>query len=182
MTEAAGFRSTLVFDAMMLNHFARAERLDVLADLLLDHDCLTTEVVREELRQGATVHPSIAGALDLEWLGVVPLDSIEALTTFAAWVDRIGSGTRDRGEASVFAAAELSRAVAISDDQEAVRVARHHGLEVHGTLWLLARACRDGKLTEIAVGNLIDLLAHHGMRLPCTGAGFGNWARQRGLR
>ncbi len=106
MTGAAPSRLKLVFDAMLLNHFTRADRLDVLSDLLLDCDCLTTEVVREELREGTTVHPELAGALDLEWLEVVPLDSIEALTTFAAWVERIGSGTRDRGEASVFAAAE----------------------------------------------------------------------------
>ncbi|WP_461119717.1 hypothetical protein [Saccharothrix stipae] len=150
----------------------------MLADLLLEYDCLTTEIVREELRGGTTAYPELAEALDLEWLEVVPLDSIEALTTFTAWVDRIGSGTRDRGEASVFTAAELAGAVAISDDREAVRVARHHGVEVHGTLWLLAHACRDGKLTEIAAGNLIDLLVHHDMRLPCTGAGFGGWARQ----
>jgi predicted nucleic acid-binding protein len=62
-----------------------------------------------------------------------------------------------------------------------VNVARHHGLQVHGTLWLLARACRNGKLTQIAAGNLIDLLVHHEMRLPCTGAGFGRWARRHDL-
>ncbi|NUT52223.1 MAG: hypothetical protein HOV94_33750 [Saccharothrix sp.] len=180
MTGAAA-GSKLVFDAMVLNHFARAERLDVLADLLLDCDCLTTEVVRAELREGAAVHPVLEDALGLEWLDVVPLDSIDELIAFTTWVERIGSGARDRGEASVFAAAELTGAVAISDDREAVRVARHHGLDVHGTLWLLARACRDGKLTEIAAGNLIDSLTYHGMRLPCGGAGFGGWAKQHGL-
>jgi predicted nucleic acid-binding protein len=166
---------------MTLNHFARAERLDVLGDLLLDYDCLTTEVVREELREGKAVHPVLDDALNLEWLDVVPLDSIEDLVAFAAWVERVGSGTRDRGEASVFAATEITGAIAVSDDREAVRVGRHYGLEVHGTLWLLAGACRNGKLTETAAGNLIDLLTHHELRLPCTGARFGTWARQYNL-
>ena len=34
-----------VIDAMCLSHFARAERLDVLRDLLVDKECWTTQVV-----------------------------------------------------------------------------------------------------------------------------------------
>jgi hypothetical protein len=70
----------------------------------------------------------------------------------------------------VFALAELRSATAITDDQEAVRVARFHGLDVHGTIWLLAGACRDGKLSQPAAVNLIDALRATGLRLPCTGA------------
>jgi predicted nucleic acid-binding protein len=54
-------------------------------------------------------------------------------------------------QVSVFAVAELRSATAITDDQEAVRVARTYGLDVHGTVWLLGGACRDGKLSETAV-------------------------------
>ncbi|MEV6156173.1 hypothetical protein AB0L53_38105 [Nonomuraea sp. NPDC052129] len=42
----------LVFDATCLSHFCRAERFDVLRDLLLGSTCLTTHVAREEIRQG----------------------------------------------------------------------------------------------------------------------------------
>jgi predicted nucleic acid-binding protein len=52
----------------------------------------------------------------------------------------------------VFAVAELRCGTAITDDQSATRVARKFGLEVHGTIWLLARAYRDGKLTGKANG------------------------------
>jgi hypothetical protein len=38
-----------VLDAMCLIHFGRAERLDVLRDLLVDKECWTTQVVLEEL-------------------------------------------------------------------------------------------------------------------------------------
>lgn len=92
------------------------------------------------------------------------------------WCGRTGPR---RGQC--FAVAELECGTAITDDQAAIRVARRYGLEVHGTVWLLARACRDGKLTEVAAGNLIDSVRDTGMRLPCTGAEFGEWARARGL-
>jgi len=51
--------SVLVFDATCLSHFARAERLDVLRDLLVDKECWTTRVVLEEVRHGVTAHPSL---------------------------------------------------------------------------------------------------------------------------
>lgn len=45
-------RPRLVLDATCLSHFARAERLDVLRDLLVDKECWTTRVVLEELDKG----------------------------------------------------------------------------------------------------------------------------------
>lgn len=86
-----------------------------------------------------------------------------------------------RGEASVFAAAEQQGATAITDDRRAAQVGRFHGLDVHGSIWLLAGACRDGKLTLGGTGALIDALRATGHRLPCTGAGFAGYARQYGL-
>lgn len=116
-----------------------------------------------------------------DWLAVTPLDTLDELRTFATWAERIGSGERDQGEASVFAVAELRSATAITDDREAVRVARTYGLDVHGTIWLLSGACRDGKLSEPAAGNLLDALRATGLRLPCTGTEFPSYARQYGL-
>ncbi|WP_433515741.1 hypothetical protein ACQP2T_09175 [Nonomuraea sp. CA-143628] len=167
----------LVFDATCLSHFCRAERFDVLRDLLLGSTCLTTHVVREEIRQGLTIYPALRSALDADWLGIARLDSFEELQCFARWVRRIGSSDRDRGEASVFSAAELSGGIAITDDREAVQVGRTHGLKVHGTIWLLANARRDGKLTDVSAGNLIDALRATSMRLPCSGSTFGAYIR-----
>ena len=81
----------------------------------------------------------------------------------------------------MFAAAELRSATAITDDQAAVRVARTYGLDVHGTIWLLAGACRDGKLSESAAGNLVDALRATGLRLPLHGRRVPGYARQHGL-
>ncbi|MBF8193732.1 hypothetical protein ITP53_50260 [Nonomuraea sp. K274] len=118
--------------------------------------------------------------LDADWLGLARLDSLEEIKCFAKWAQRIGSSERDLGEASVFSATELSRGIAITDDREAVAVGRAHGLEVHGTVWLLACAVQDGKLNEVAAGNIVDGLSATGMRLPCTGSTFGPYVRRNG--
>ncbi|GGO29568.1 hypothetical protein [Microbispora bryophytorum] len=167
-----------VFDAMCLNHFARAERLDVLRDLLAGDTSVTTHVVREELRAGVQEHPLLRTVLDTDWLGLARLDSFDEIRCFAKWTQRIGCSERDWGEASVFAAADLFHGVAITDDREAVAVGRAHGLEVHGTVWLLARACFKGKLNDVAAGNIVDALRATGMRLPCSGSTFGSFVRR----
>jgi predicted nucleic acid-binding protein len=178
---SVAIRPVWVLDAMSLIHFGRADRLAVLRDLLVDKECWTTQVVVQELSQGAAAHPAMRDVGDADWLKVAQLDSLEEIKLFAQWVRRLGSGERDLGEASVFAAAEIRSATAITDDQAAVRVARTYGLNVHGTIWLLADACRDGKHSEPAAGSLIDVLRATGLRLPCTGAEFPAYARQHGL-
>ena len=108
MTEQASALSPVwVLDAMCLSHFARAERLDVLRDLLVDKECWTTQVVLEEIRQGAAIHLALRDALAADWLRVAQLDTLGEVRLFAVWAGRLGSGERDLGEASVFAAAEL---------------------------------------------------------------------------
>jgi len=179
--QVAAVNPVWVLDAMCLSHFGRAERLDVLRGLLVDKECWTTQVVLEELNQGADAHPVLRDVLAGDWLKVAQLDTLDEIRLFAKWAGRLGSGERDLGEASVFAAAELRAATAITDDQGAVRVARTYGLDVHGTIWLLAGTCRDGKLSEPAARNLVDALRATGLRLPCTGGEFPTYARQHGL-
>jgi predicted nucleic acid-binding protein len=176
-----GRERRLVFDTMVLNHFAIADRLDVLADLVAGRPCATTTVVWEELRVGAASRPELAAVSQLEWLQLVPLDRLEEVMRFAAWVRRLGTGGRDMGEASVFAVAEMYGDIALTDDRDATRVGRRYGLEVHGTIWLLAGACRAGKLTEANASTLIDMLRQTGHRLPCTGSEFPSFARRFNL-
>lgn len=166
---------------MCLSHFARADRLDVLRDLLVERACWTTTVVRSELAIGATHHPSIGQALAVDWMQVASLDELTDLSCFVKWATRLGSGRRDLGEASVLAAAELRSGIAVTDDREATKVARRYGAEVHGTVWLLAAACRDGKLTTVAAGSIVDVLHRQGARLGCTGTEFPDFAFRHGL-
>jgi predicted nucleic acid-binding protein len=171
----------LVLDTMCLSHFALIERLDVLGELLGTRECWTTAVVKEEISRGVGQHPLLRNALDLPWLHVKALDELSEIQLFVKWSRAIGTSDRDHGEASVFAASEVLDGVALTDDRQATKVARARGLEVHGTIWLLAQLCRDGKLPEAGAGNLIDMLRDSNMRLPCTGSGFSAYARSYGL-
>lgn len=171
----------LVLDTMFLSHFALIERLDVLGELLSSGPCWTTAMVKDELGDGVEEHPLLRNALDLPWLQVAPLEDLHEILLFSRWSRLIGTTKRDHGEASVFAASELLGGIALTDDRYATKVARANGLEVHGTIWLLAQLCRNGKIVEAGAGNLIDMLRDSGMRLPCTGSQFGSFARKHGL-
>jgi predicted nucleic acid-binding protein len=171
----------LVLDATCLSHFARADRLDVLRDLLVGRRCWTTETVLAELHHGIADYPLLGNVSGQEWLLVAGLDSLAEIRLYDTWLKRVGSAGRDQGEASVFATAERRAATAITDDRRATRVGRFYVLDVHGTIWLLAGACREGKLTVAGTGNLIDALRATGHRLPCTGAGFPAYAHRHGL-
>jgi hypothetical protein len=57
VTSPSAVPAPLVLDATCLSHFARADRLDVLRDLLLGKDCWTTETVLAELNQGIADYP-----------------------------------------------------------------------------------------------------------------------------
>ncbi|MDG4769425.1 hypothetical protein [Solwaraspora sp. WMMD792] len=173
--------SVLVLDAMLLHHFALADRLEVLRDLLMDADCWTTQVVMEELRSGAVNRPELMAACEVDWLKRAQLDTLDEIRCFTVWVKRLGAEERNLGEASVLAAAELRRGIAITDDRQATKVARAYRAEVHGTIWLLAAACRTGKQTEVGAGNLIDALRATSARLPCSGADFSAYARRHHL-
>lgn len=171
----------LILDTMCLSHFALIERLDVLGELLSGGECWTTAIVKDELSRGVEDHPLLRNALDLPWLQVAALDELTEIQLFAKWSRLIGTTDRDHGEASIFAVSELLDGIALTDDQKATRVARASGLDVHGTIWLLAQLCREGKILEAGAGNLIDMLRDSGMRLPCSGSQFGSWATAHGL-
>ncbi|WP_329787627.1 hypothetical protein V1227_23020 [Lentzea sp. DG1S-22] len=171
----------LVLDTMCLSHFALIERLDVLGEFLSGKECWTTAIVKGEMANGVQDRPLLRNALDLPWLHVAALDDLNEIQLFAKWSRLIGTTERDHGEASVFAVSELLGGIALTDDQKATKVARANGLDVHGTVWLLAQLCREGKIAESGAGNLIDMLRDSGMRLPCTGAQFTSFATQHGL-
>lgn len=171
----------LVLDTPPLHHFALADRLDQLHDLLIDWEPWSTTVVMGELKERAARldEPRLLRAVTVDWLHIGSLDdSMDELRNFIGWARLVGDQKdRNLGEASVFALAELRSATAITDDDDAKRVAKRHGLEIHGTLWLLAAACRNGKMTETGAANLVELLRSTGHILPCTGPEFPGWCR-----
>lgn len=180
MNEAAD-RAGIVFDTTCLSHFARIDRIDLLGDLLKKDKCHLPSTVREEILIGVPDHPHLRQVLELEWLVPYPFDTLDRLLLLDKWAGRVVANDRNWGEAGVLAAAEDLAATALIDDRSATRTGLAYNIDVHGTLWLLAEACKDGRLTEALAMTLVDDLGREGMRLPATGAQFPRWARSNGL-
>jgi predicted nucleic acid-binding protein len=181
MSNAPINQHSFVFDTSVLSAFAEAERLDVLGSLIAGTSCHLTDIVQDEIQRGSITRPQLSAVENAEWLQRGSLATDEELRAYLRWVERVGAGEHDQGEASIFAFAEVWSMTAIIDDGPATRVARAHGLDVHGSLWLIAGFVRDGKLTEHAASGLIDALRAVGSRLPCTGSQFPAWARAHDL-
>lgn len=161
-----------VWDASPLVHASRIDRLDVLGDLASApaggrQHVTTSAVAQEVVRQGGEV-PS--------WLVVVHVDGIGELFALGQWVGRVATSSHSQGEASVLAWAEVHGALALIDDSDARRVARQHGLEVHGLLWVAAQAVLDGRWSVAGVSGLLDHLLASGARYPFESGGFAEWA------
>jgi hypothetical protein len=82
--QAAVVNEVWVLDAMCLSHFARADRLDVLRDLLVDKECWTTQVVLEEVSRGVAAHPALNNVLAADWLKIAQLDTLNEIRHFAS--------------------------------------------------------------------------------------------------
>jgi len=176
------YLSTVVIDATLLNHSARADNLDLLGEYLKGYSCWTTSVVVAELQAGYSVQPKLRCIEDASWLECDRLDSIEGISCYSKWLRRVGSQPgRNQGEASIFASAELKNGMAITDDRESMAVARSYSLPAHGTLWLLNKLWNDGVINYAEASSFIDALRAHGARLPCGGSDFYAWCVERNL-
>ena len=169
----------LVWDSSALHHFAKTDRVDVLAQLARPFHNVSTRVVMSELQD----YGLAATVLDPGWLEVVPLDGLHELRAFVEWSQRFGlNSAQDAGEATVLAWAQVHRAVAMVDDGDARRSGQGAGLTVHGTLWLLAQAVRSGVETPSSVAGLLRVLQGSGARYPAEAVlDFSQWALRQGL-
>lgn len=172
---------TLVFDNTPLSHFARAGRVGELEQLSKDHRRVTTQAVHDELARAVHSYPAIATVLDASWLEVVSGGSLAELHAFAEYARRLGAGDRNIGEASVLAWAEVNAAIAIVDERAGWNHGRERGVEVHGTLWLIAEGYLAGELDESSAESLVDALRDTEAWFPCSGTTYFEWARMEGL-
>ena len=163
----------LVFDSAPLSCFARAGQLPLLERLTEGFTRVTTQAVLDELRDGAGEYPALRAALELPWLRIESLGSLEEMKLFAAYLQPLGAGKHNIGEATVLAWAEAHRAIAFTDDELAVQIARRRGVDVKRTLALVARGVRQGLLQEAEAQVLIDELLLADARFPCLGQAAG---------
>lgn len=153
-----------IWDASALHHAAVADRLDVLLDLAksipdapsrsLTTTLVVDELVRNRLWQICAPH-----------LLVVELAELEELQALSRWLDAVSSGQRSRGEATVFAWAEVNDGLVIIDDN-ARRMARRHSVATHGTLWILVEAIKAQTLQPSNADTIVQALRATGARLP----------------
>ena len=138
--------------------------------------------VTRELVAGIPEHPALARTVSLRWLEIVELIEIDEVVAFARYKAEFGGGRdRNNGEAAVLAYASAHSGVAVVDERVATRAAKRDGLEVHGTLWLIANGVRSGALTRGTAEQMVDNLVATGMKLPVDGATFFTWANAEGL-
>lgn len=174
--------NVLVLDNTPLSHFARAGSLPVLESLTAGFRCVTPAEVIKELRSGVGLHPALAAAVNLPWVTIVELLEVHEVVAFARYKAELGGGVEhNNGEAAVLAWASVHGGTAIIDERAGTRAARRDLVEVHGTMWLITNALRDGKLTRSAATRMVDQLAATDMALPTDGAGLVAWAYEEGL-
>lgn len=173
--------ATLVLDSAPLSAFARARQLEQLDRLCAADARVTTIAVIEELRAGLVDYPDLQGAIDLQWLRVEHLDTLEELRLFALYAARLGSGTHDLGEATVLAWAEAHGATAFTDDETAVQLGRERGVRVVRTLALVARGVSTAALSDPGAEHLVSELLRGGARFPFRAGEFLPWARADNL-
>lgn len=170
----------LLFDASPLLHAAKADRLDVFGSLVTGAQCLTTRSVLDEIRRNsADAHAEVVRA---PWITVVSTDSLDFLVAFGTWSTRMGlTDDHNVGETMLCAYAELNGGTVVLDDRDARKVATRHGLQVRGTVGLIADACKRGECTVPGASMLVDALHESGMRLPFAKGGFEAWTREKKL-
>jgi predicted nucleic acid-binding protein len=173
--------TALIFNTSPLSHFALAGRLAMLDRLTAAYRRVVPQAVLDELQAGELAHPPLADVLNADWLEVVAGDGLAELRAFAYYVQVLGAGLRDIGEASVLAWAEVNGGIAVIDERAGRQAAQARGVVVHGTLWLIANGLNVGELLLPEAERLVDQLRTTGARLPCSGAQFFEWAKTQGL-
>jgi predicted nucleic acid-binding protein len=172
----------LGLDSSVLSPFARAGRLDLLAQLTAPYHCVTTEEVLEELKLGRREYPALGDALGLPWLHVTQAHSPAMIGLFQHYTRILGSRGRNRGESSLLAWAELTGHVVLLDDDAAVRAGRKRAVRVLRSLSLVATGLAAGALTPVTAQELVDELRQRGgARFPPECDHFVAWAERQGL-
>ena len=87
------------------------------------------------------------------------------------------------GRRRALAWAETHDATAVVDERPGTLHGRERGVDVHGTLWLIAKACESALLARHEVVRLVDALGDAEAWFPeaARGEGFFTWAAAHGL-
>jgi len=113
-------------------------------------DSLTLLSVFDQVILPSTVYEELAE-------GTVP-DKLKHLDYDLKTAENPDTDSLDPGEAAGFELARTMDAVFLTDDLEARQTATEHGIEVHGSIGVITRNYRRGKINQEEAENLIRRL------------------------
>ncbi|MEU1211240.1 hypothetical protein ABZ424_01995 [Streptomyces sp. NPDC005790] len=109
------------------------------------------------------------------------VDDLTELEALVDWMNRVSGAKSNHGEATVLAWAEVHNATAVIDDGDARRIGRKAGLDVRGSLRIVAESVSDGHTTPYVATNPVDAMIDTGARYPCPRGQFISWAKENSL-
>ncbi|TDU05545.1 putative nucleic acid-binding protein [Streptomyces sp. 846.5] len=170
----------LIWDTSPLFHAIKAGKIEVLGDIAQNFQGgarrnVTTQAVISEINH---FQLPLAGT---EWLEIVHVDDLSEIEALVDWMNRVSGAKSNHGEATVLAWAEVHNATAVVDDGDARRIGRKAGLDVRGSLGVIADSVRDGHTTQYVATALVDAMIDTGARYPCQRGQFTSWAKQNSL-
>ncbi|WP_129842232.1 hypothetical protein [Streptomyces sp. RFCAC02] len=170
----------LIWDTSPLLHAIKAGKIEIPGDIAQSRRGgarrnVTTQAVISEID---CFRLPLAGK---EWLSIVHVDDLHEINALVEWMNRVSGAKSNHGEATVLAWAEVHDAVAIVDDADARRIGRAAGLDVRGSLRVIAESVGDGHITRYASTALVDAMIDTGARYPCARGQFVGWAERNGL-
>lgn len=143
--------TTLVFDSTALNHFAKAGRLPELRAIVEGYQCVAPAEVSSELAKAAAEYPALGSISAQSWLRPVELGEIGEIVAFAQYKHELGGGPdKNIGESAVLAWVSVNGGIAIIDEAAATSIGEQDSLAIRGSLWLIIRSCKEGKLDRSA--------------------------------
>ena len=138
----------ICLDSMVLIHFNRVGRLEVLCEWFGPLVFTAHAVLELELGAAVRRHPENKAILEADWLKPVPVDEVEDIKLVADLRQRWGSrDDGDRGEAEIIALCGRHGWTAIMDDDVGRTAAKEHGVARVYMLTAMIAAASHGLVT-----------------------------------
>jgi len=147
----------VLLDNTVLTNFSLVHRVDLVLNLWGEAGA-TTPAVIAEYQAGVEVRDLTPDA----WEGLPVISLSQSEKAFAKTL----SNTLGAGETSCLAVAVHRQGMVATDDADARRVARKHGLRLSGSLGILVLNTRRGAITLAKGNGLLEQLIDLGFRSP----------------
>src|ERR1700693_202494 len=141
-------QSTVAFDSTSLFNFATVGRVGLLVNPFRER-AFIVEQVRIEIENGLPGKPDPRVYKGSEWLQLTEATGASELRLLEIYRDTVFGRDRNQGEAETLAVCKERSWRCITDDHEALEVAKQHGIQALTTAnvlsWLAAMGMLSGK-------------------------------------